>query len=814
MAARSPVGLAVEDLAAGSDWTQRGWMLHQRGNYPEAVAAWERALNEPTTPTEAAILYANIGRSYYTIGQPQLALDCWQKAIELYRPIADEAASREVVRLTLELAQGFDAMGMPEQARRQLEAAFTHWPEDDPIDLRQMASTTQGNLWRSLGEYDNAIASYQQSLELARQTRDPPATVGALGNLGVTYERCARRYRYRTETAIAEGDPDRAATAESRARECEDNAIAAFRDSLDFQVGGVSEARSRAGLNRATTRFGIPTGVDEMANRHRAAALLDPEPDSRDKAFILTNLGRYWHGDPLSEERFELLYWALDAAKNIGDRRAESYASGELGHLYEVAGDKDRALYFSRQAQFAAQESNSIDSLYLWQWQTGRIYAKTGRRHNAIASYLAALASLEEARSNVITTNLDVRADFKDGVEPVYRELLTILRDPQEKRPGDLETAREVLERLKVSELQNFFGDNCVNAESERLRAEGKPLDPNAAYIYTIAFPDRLDIVARFREEPWREYTVPISQNDLQATVGRLRSLLEKRTTNEYLRPARELYDLLMTPIAADLEAAAPRTVVFIHDGALRKVPMAALYDGQEFLIQKYPLAVSPGLSITERTAFDRSNTNALLMGLTHPRHSFPALPNVAREIEIVSSLLSEVTVLLDAEFTFRNFVDRIRNTFKPYEMVHIATHGQFGVDARHTFLVAYDELIPVRHLDRAIRNRFVEDGYPFDRPIQLLVLSACQTASGDSRSALGMGGVAVRAGAKTALATLWSIDDADIVPLIETFYRELLPSGKTIAEALQAAQLQAIGDFQTKHPAVWSPLIAIGNWR
>lgn len=801
-------------IASGSDWTQRGWRSHQSGNYTEALAAWSRALEGPTTPAEAAILYANLGRTYYAIGQPHLALDAWKEAIELYQTVEGDRVQLEIARLTLERGQAFDALGMPEHARRQLDAVRNHWPDNADRDLEETAATLEGNIWRSLGEYDNAIAAYKQTRALARQADDVAEIASALGNLGATYERCARRYRYRTETATAEGDDDRAAVAAAMARECETQAIASFAESADLEIGGLEEARALAGLNRAAIRFPSDTRIDLAAKRSRAAALLADEPDSRDKAFILVNLARYWDGDPQSEARYELLHRALEVARTIDDRRAESYAAGDLGHLYELAGDSDRALSFSQTAQYAAQESRSTESLYLWQWQAGRILAKTHRRPEAIAAYLAAMDSLEEARSEVVPTNLDAQADFKDLVEPVYRQLLTILLDPEDKRTGDLETAREVLERLKISELQNFFGDNCVRAESKRLRDEGKALDPNAAYIYTIVFPDRLEIVARFRESSWREYIVPISKADLTQKVDRLRFTLEKRTTNEYLKPARELYELLITPIAAELEASAPRTVVFIHDGALRKVPMSALYNGTKFAIELYPIAVSPGLSITERTPFDRSNTNTLLMGLTVSRHLFPALPNVKREIEIVASLLPEHTILLDEEFTFDNFVDRVRNTFEPVEMVHIATHGEFGVDGRHTFLVAYDELIPIRHLDRAIRNRFVPDGFAFDEPIQLLVLSACQTAAGDSRSALGMGGVAVRAGAKTALATLWSIDDADIVPIIEIFYRQLLKPENTVAEALQAAQLQAIADFQTEHPAVWSPLIAIGNWQ
>ena len=96
---------------------------------------------------------------------------------------------------------------------------------------------------------------------------------------------------------------------------------------------------------------------------------------------------------------------------------------------------------------------------------------------------------------------------------------------------------------------------------------------------------------------------------------------------------------------------------------------------------------------------------------------------------------------------------------------------------------------------------------------MELLTLSACQTAAGDNRSALGIAGVAVRAGVKSALASLWFINDESTVPLVEEFYTQLRQSKVTKAEALRRAQIKMIKDRDNSHPAVWSPFILIGNW-
>ncbi|NER26022.1 MAG: CHAT domain-containing protein, partial [Symploca sp. SIO1C2] len=143
------------------------------------------------------------------------------------------------------------------------------------------------------------------------------------------------------------------------------------------------------------------------------------------------------------------------------------------------------------------------------------------------------------------------------------------------------------------------------------------------------------------------------------------------------------------------------------------------------------------------------------------------------------------------------------------YPIVHIATHGKFGADRQTTFLVGYDQKISIEALDNLLRSR------RRGQPVELLTLSACQTAAGDDRSTLGLAGVAVRAGVGSALATLWYINDESTVPLIEEFYQQLSQPNVTKAEALRTAQLRMIADqeFDYNHPAVWSPFILIGNW-
>jgi CHAT domain-containing protein len=299
-------------------------------------------------------------------------------------------------------------------------------------------------------------------------------------------------------------------------------------------------------------------------------------------------------------------------------------------------------------------------------------------------------------------------------------------------------------------------------------------------------------------------YSIAIAQPDLETEINQLRYFLELRSTEEYLPQAQKIYNLLLRPLEADLATLKPSTVVFINDGVLRKVPMTALHDGKDFLIQKYPIATVPSLSLTARKPLDRSNLETLSLGLTVERPPFAPLTNVKTEVTAVNQILGG-TELLDREFTLSNLQKQLQK--ESYRIVHIATHGKFGVDAQSTFLVGFDQRISIEQLDNLLR---LTDSR---QPVELLTLSACQTAAGDDRSALGIAGVAVRAGVESALATLWYINDEATVSLIEEFYRQLRQSDSSKAQALRQAQLKMIADVNYNHPAIWSPFILIGNW-
>ena len=279
-----------------------------------------------------------------------------------------------------------------------------------------------------------------------------------------------------------------------------------------------------------------------------------------------------------------------------------------------------------------------------------------------------------------------------------------------------------------------------------------------------------------------------VGAEELTASARSFREHLQTRISEEYLIEAQQLYTWLIRPLEPLLEAGKADTLVFVPDGALRTIPMAALHDGQKFLIEKYAVAVTPGLTLMEPKPIKRANVTLMAAGLTQAverdGQQFPALPNVGSEIANLQKLFGG-TPLMNENFRVAN-VEKVFGA-QPYTLVHIASHGEFSGDVHKTFVLTYDGALTLDGLEHLIRPSQLRE-----QPLELLSLSACQTAAGDDRAALGLAGVAVKAGARSAFATLWYVNDQASTTLVSDFYGILRRDPDiSKAKALQHAQVQ-----------------------
>jgi len=831
---RLAVAVEIPPIASSAQvqLVQQGIASYQSGNFTEAIAFFSQALSQTPSAKERAAVHSNLALAYRQIGQLPEAIAHWQQAIEIYQRQDDETSRHQVPKLLTEQAQAYNDLGQNRRAMKILQSTVELARQNPDLQTQAATLGALGNAYWTVGDYEQALLSHQASLTLARQLNAPEYIASSLNNLANLYISRSQRYRYQASIAQIEGDDRENARLIQLAEQEMSAARAAFEDSLreTQTIGGIAHLKTLLNLNRLLEQLPSPDLTAIARNREQALALVTTLPDSRDKAYVLINLAEQLlkvgrSNQSANLQPSTLLAQALAVARTIGDTRAQSFALGSLGQIYQSAGQTPAAMEFMQQAQLAAGQANAPDSAYRWQWQAGRLLKATGKTKEAISSYEQAIATLQSIRSNLLAINKDLQFDFRDSVEPVYRELMQLLLEPsqlrvQEQRTTNLSKVIDTLELLKLAELQNFFGNECVEVAQADAKSEVSLLDAKVAIIYSVILSDRTQMIVRKPDGQLTNYTVSLTQEQLQQKIEQLRKFLEKRSTNEYLLPAQTVYDALIRPLETDLAAAKVETMIFIQDGVLRQVPMAALHDGQHFLIEKYAIATTPTLTLTNRTTTAHRYSGALIMGLTVERPPFNALANVRAEVAGVQQILGG-TELLDRDFTLANLQKQLQR--KSYPVVHIATHGKFGVDSASTFLLAFDSRITLEQIDEVLRQaEFSRSAQPFQEsrtsqasqpPVELLTLSACETAVGDNRAALGMAGVAVRAGVRSALASLWNINDEATVPLVEEFYTQLEQPNVTKAEALQKAQLKMIAGLEYSHPAVWSPFILIGNW-
>jgi CHAT domain-containing protein len=195
----------------------------------------------------------------------------------------------------------------------------------------------------------------------------------------------------------------------------------------------------------------------------------------------------------------------------------------------------------------------------------------------------------------------------------------------------------------------------------------------------------------------------------------------------------------------------------------------------------------------------------AFLGGVSQSVQGFTPLEHVPQELASIQALYGG-QVLLDRDFQLARVGDTLAE--REFSIVHIASHGEFSDDVEQSFLLTWDGRLTMDRLsDFVARTRLR------DRPIELLTLSACETAQGNDRAALGLAGVAIRAGARSALGTLWRVNDAAASQLVAEFYRQLGDASESKAVALQRAQQKLVRDPIYRHPFYWSPFLLISNW-
>lgn len=559
---------------------------------PTLISQTSRSGNASTALVRAQTLNTQ-GANQLAAGQAEAAIGTWKQAEAAYKAAGDKLGT---LGSQLNQVQALQSLGQYRRARTALEQINTQ--RFRVGDFKEAQAVLQSSLTISQRLNTNAGQSY---------------TLLALGNLTRALQERQEKDGVKNATTEAISFYQRAATLAP--------------DDL---------TRSQAKLNQLSLLAATNPTLDQTLLLSEIRSLLKRLPLNRASIYAQVNLAESLMKMSNQDQRkiSQLLVNTIQQARELRDPRAEAYALGQLGHLYETLRQWSDAQKVTEQALQIAQAIQANDIAVSWQWQLGRVLKQQGQTTDAIAAYNQAVETLSVLRGDLVAMNPEVQFSFRG---------LQLLPPRWERR------------------------------------------SPAATVL----------------------------SNQLQTLAG----------------------------------------------------------------------------------------------GVSEARQGFSPLPGVVKEMEQISTLVP-TSVLLNKAFTRAQLESRVESA--PFPIVHLATHGQFSSEAERTFLLTWDGRINVKEFDQLLEGRNRQDR----RPIELLILSACQTATGDKRAALGLAGVAVRSGARSTIATLWSVQDDSTAILMTRLYEELRQPGITIAEALRQAQLKLLRSPDYQQPFYWAPFVLVGNWQ
>jgi len=412
------------------------------------------------------------------------------------------------------------------------------------------------------------------------------------------------------------------------------------------------------------------------------------------------------------------------------------------------------------------------------------------------------------------------------GVKPA---LIYVFFTPQDTIPAAPESGTKTLTSVRLSKntseaLWQFTAQGLSSKPEAGIAERNRPIRAD----------DLLNLVLVTSKGEFIQRRIPgMTRKRVQQIANRFRRgitdpLALKRDT--YLAPAQQLYRWLVAPLEGELVVREIDNLVFILDSGLRSLPLAAMHDGEGFIVERYSVGLMPSLSLTDTRYMNIKDVQVLAMGAAEfPGQDQRALPGVPVEIAAITDSLWSGRSALNKDFTAEN-LHQIRQV-QPFGILHLATHANFLPGSPSN---SYIQWWNYRHSF----NQLQQQVQFYDPPIEMLVLSACKTAIGDPEAELGFAGMAVQTGVKTGLGSLWHVSDEGTMGLMTNFYG-YLKEAPIKAEALRRAQvamlkgevrledgqlvtpvgqfalppeLARLGDRQLKHPYHWSAFTMIGN--
>jgi CHAT domain-containing protein len=712
----------------------------------------------------------------------------------------------------------------------------------------------------SLGQYDKAVEFYLDALIVSREIKDRQGEFYILGNLGVAYgnlSQYAKSIDYlQQQLAISKQIGDRQGEGAALGNlGLVYNALGNYDKAREFQLQQLviaREIRDRQGEGRALGNLGttfIALGKYDKAIEFQLQQLVIAREirDRQGEGAALGNLGLAYNALGKYDKAIEFQLQRLTIAREIRDRQGEGRALGNLGAAYIALDNYDKAIEFLQQHLAIAREirdrvgeGNTLKNI-------GNMLATQNQSNLAIVYYKQSINTLEGIRKDIRKLSKEDRQSYLNTISADYRRLADLLL-----QQGRIIESLQLIDLLKVQELEDYIQDTkgfnrssqgasilepeksistqmlaIINleksAELDRQLASQIQLIPKSeinkvpaylqqipqgtALIYPLMFGDRLEIILFTPNTIPISRTVKISKKELETLVIDFRSGLLDSASEDVKEPASQLYKLIIKPIEAELTQAQTTTILYAPDGILRYVPLAALYDDKQWLVEKY--------SINNLIAYNLFDSNKILQKTIRilagafggnkgeKRFGFLSLPSTLIEVSQISKLFPNSTILTENNFSLSAFETKSSK----YNILHLATHAEFNVSNPSNSFILFgngDKLL----LSDLRRLNF--------KDVDLVVLSADKTGSGaiigNGTEILGFGYQVLREGAKASISALWSVSDDGTQLLMQLFYDNLQKGNVSISLALRKAQLSMINSKEFSHPNYWSSFVIIGN--
>ncbi|MGA1263848.1 MAG: CHAT domain-containing protein [Prochlorothrix sp.] len=807
--------LAGDPVGQATALTHLSLAQRQLGQWDQAQISLDRSLtllqglptHEAQQFTLAKTLNAQ-GSLDLVTGHLNQALYHFQQAALLYGQLGDDTGQ---FQSQMNWAKVLQAQGRNTLAKRQLEelaAAIQQTPDSalKAATLRQLGEVVK--LTTSLEQGEKWL---QESLRVAESIDSPTersATLLSLGLLAQTQNNASQALEYYRSAANLAPFPVVRLQA----------LTSAFEILMESSQPGQS-GRSRGEQSQNWSSAVVQQEIEQV---------LGQAPPNRTVLFAQVHYAQTLLKAPIEVapgKIAEILADVVQKARVVADPQAESYGLGRLAQVYEQSERWSEAQALTEEALRVAERVNMPEIAYQWQWQLGRILRAEGQLEGAEVAYETAIGILQDLRGDLASLNPEARFSFREEIEPIYRQYVSLLLTPRSASPavtlppadsGDLvsalvspgvvsfnlgspslgspssflssfnslakaldfpwkssmtaqgtdlaaefrshspklklgnlspgfggvdhgvglapgaleavvgqrsgesgelsqeklDKARQVIESLQLAELVNFFQADCVTVEA----IDADQIDPKAGVIYTILLEDRLEILLSQPNRPIFHKSVAVSNDRIEFVAQMLQRRLRRQEGG--FRPLTQaLYDWLIRPIEAELAQRDIETLVFVLDGELRNIPMAVLFDGEEYLLEKYALGLTPGLQLFDPKPLKEQPLTALIGALSEARQDFTPLPAVPQEVETINQFLP-TTLLMNESFQKGAVAKQI--TQNPAPIVHFATHGQFSSNAEDTFILTWDGQININEFSELLQGGFLGD----DQAIELLVFS------------------------------------------------------------------------------------------